>query len=129
MKRIVGRERVDLHGLHHIVDEATGETLTLPLRLKISGVLQFPEGWDIAFLLGDCRIDGFGYDARFYDIDGIEQHGWHRHIWDDKARTLRQISVRIFDEGILFRDFIIWALKEMKISYPKDDDYAASLPF
>jgi hypothetical protein len=116
-----------LRGLHELED-ATGQKITLSIRLKISGMPEFPEGWDAAFLVNNVRVDGFGYDARFYDSDGIQRNGWHRHVWDDKARVLRRAPVMLFDVGdMTFWDFIVWTLKEMKISYPKDDDYATDL--
>jgi hypothetical protein len=127
MNKVHARERIDLRGLHELED-VNGEKVTLSIRLKISGIPEAPEGWDIAFFVNNVRVDGFGYDERFYDSDGVERNGWHRHIWDDKAQVLRRAPVTLFDrDGLMFWDFIVWALKEMKISYPKDDDYATDL--
>jgi len=127
MKKLYAKERVDERGRHEVQDE-NGETVGVATRLKISGVPEASEGWDVAFFVNNIRVDGFGYDARFYDSDENERNGWHRHIWDDRTQTLNRTSVTLFDkDDLAFRDFVLWALKEMNIFYPKDDDYARSL--
>jgi hypothetical protein len=124
-------KRIDLQSVHHTQDENTSEELRLPLRLRVSGRPRFAEGWHITLLLYNKPIDGFGYEERFCDIDGIQRSGWHRHIWNHVSQDARgKILVRIFERGnMTFRDFIIRALKEMKISYPTDDDYATPTLF
>jgi hypothetical protein len=127
MRKVQARERIDLRGLHEIED-ANGEKVPLSIRLKISGIPEAPEGWDVAFFVNNVRVDGFGYDERFYDSDGVERNGWHRHVWDGKTRAPRRAPVELFDrDRLTLWNFIVWALKEMKISYPKDDDYATDL--
>jgi hypothetical protein len=127
MSRVQARDRIDLRGLHELED-GNGARVTLPTRLKISGIPEAPEGWDVAFFVNNLRVDGFGYDERFYDSGGLERAGWHRHVWDDRQAVLRRVPVTLFDrDDITFRQFIAWALKEMKISYPRDDDYASDM--
>jgi len=77
-------------------------------------------------LLYNRRIDGFGYEERFTDMHGVEQSGWHRHVWNERSQHASgKISVSLFDKGnVSFRDFLIWSFKEMGVLYPKDDDYA-----
>lgn len=119
-------KRVDLRTVHVTSDQNTGEELKLPLRLRISGRPPDSEGWHISLLLYNRRIDGFGYEERFRGTDGIEHHGWHRHVWNPNSQdAASKTPVSLFDGGTMsFRDFLIRGLKEMKISYPKDDDYA-----
>ena len=103
--------------------------MTLSIRLKISGRAAFPEGWDVALFVNNVRVDGFGYDERFYDCSGLERNGWHRHVWDGETQVLRRVPVTLFDqEGVTFFDFVVWGLKEMKVSTPKDDSYATDQP-
>jgi len=119
-------KRVDLQTVHQTLDETSGEQSKLPLRLRVSGTSSSEEGWHIMLLLYNRPIDGFGYEARFCDIHGVEQTGWHRHIWNHKSQgAADKVLASMLDKGkISFRDFLIRTLKEMKISYPKDDDYA-----
>ncbi len=127
LRKIDDGERVDLHGVHHRPDEAGGEEIALPIRLRISGSPKYLESWDVCLLLYNRRIDGFGYEQRFDDPEGIEQSGWHRHVWDEKSQSAdrSKVSVSMFDHAdITFRDFVMWSLKAMNISCPKDDDYA-----
>ena len=111
--------------------EASGETVKLRIRLRVSGIPRFPAGWHVSLLLYNRRIDGFGYEERFTDTDGVEQSGWHRHIWNEKTQDAQaKKSVSLFNKGnASFREFLIWSFKEMGVSYPKDDDYASQLLF
>jgi hypothetical protein len=125
VKKIEQGERVELQAVHEMADK-NGETLKPRIRLRISGKPKFRAGWHVSLLLYNKRIDGFGYDERFTDLDGVEQSGWHRHIWNEKTQDAEgKISVSLFDKGDpSFRDFLIWSLKEMNVSCPRDDDYA-----
>jgi hypothetical protein len=126
LSKIEHGERVELQAVHEMTDKASGEELKLRMRLRISGIPQFPDGWHVSLLLYNRRIDGFGYHERFSDLEGVERTGWHRHVWNEKTQDANgKIRVSLFDKGnVSFRDFLVWSFKEMGVSYPKDDDYA-----
>lgn len=121
------RDRIDLRTVHSLArEDGVDEDVTLPLRLRISGVPEHPESWDAALLLYNRRIDGFGHEETFCDISGSEQNGWHRHIWNAKTQEAsgKVLALLCDDDGMSFRDFLIRTLKHMKISYLKDEhDY------
>jgi hypothetical protein len=125
-RRIERGERVELQAVHEMTDE-NGKTFEkLRIRLRISGIPRFQAGWHVTLLLYNKPIDGFGYHERFTDLDGAEQTGWHRHIWNEKTQDAQgKQAVSLFDKGNpSFRNFLIWSFKEMSVSCPKDDDYA-----
>jgi hypothetical protein len=131
LSKIDHGERVELQAVHEMSDKATGEKLKLRMRLRVSGVPRFPDSWHVSLLLYNRRIDGFGYHERFTDAQGMDQSGWHRHVWNKKTQDASgKVSVSLFDKGnVSFRDFLIWSFKEMRVSYPKDDYYANEVLF
>jgi hypothetical protein len=128
LKKIEDGERVELQTVHETTDEKNGECLRLPIRLRISGKPKYSAGWHVTLLLYNRRIDGFGYEERFCDINQVEQSGLHRHVWNGRSQDAAgKISVSVFDrENLSFRDFLMWSFKAIGVSYPKDDDYELS---
>ncbi|MDQ6666226.1 MAG: hypothetical protein M3Z23_17750 [Acidobacteriota bacterium] len=124
---------------HNTIDPVTGRSIGLILHLKIAGQLGYRLSWDMALFLQDPktqtkrhrqlrRIDGFGFEPWFRGIDGRMCQGWHRHIWngeDEHADGKR--AVAIFDDGVIFEQFVMRASSDMKILYNKKGGYDGSL--
>jgi hypothetical protein len=107
---------------HEIVDESTGEVVELNLTLNVSGNLSYPLSWDVALLLHNTRIDGIGYHPWFNDVDGNEQAGWHRHVWNEREQHAKgKKRVSGFDGELTFEEFLIRAFKALRVSCNKED--------
>lgn len=122
--------RVHWRTVHHMRD-SEGKEVAIPLKLRIAGgAPSNPLGWQIALIAGE-RIDGFDFETRFCDIYEVERHGWHRHVWSPVVRAASgKTGVTIFNRpGITFRDFVVQALKHMKVFYRKDGDSSGNLSF
>ena len=99
-----------------IVDEPTGEVVEYDLTLNISGDLSYPLSWDVAVLLHNTRIDGIGYHPWSNDVEGNEQEGWHRHVWNEKEKHAKgKTRVSGFDGELSFEEFLIRAFKELRV--------------
>ena len=116
-----GRGRFDTTWPLEVFDERTGESVELELTLHVSGSPEYQLSWDVAVLLHNERIDGIGYHPWFNDVDGNEQSGWHRHVWDarNKHAKGKRATVGFDEEGLNFEGFLIRAFKELRISYNK----------
>jgi hypothetical protein len=126
--RIEARGQVEWHTVHYIRDSQDKE-VAIPLALRIArGAAWNQVGWQIALIAGQ-RIDGFDFEARFCDIHGTERQGFHRHVWSPASRNaLGKSAVTFFNRpGITFQEFIIQALKHMKIFYRKECDSSGNL--
>ncbi len=63
------------------------------------------------------RIDGIGYHPWFNDVDGNEQAGWHRRVWNARTKHAKgKHTVDGFDGDLAFDQFLIRALKELRIN-------------
>lgn len=98
------------------------QVVEFELALNVSGSVQYQISWDLALLLHNKRIDGIGYHPWFNDVDGADQEGWHRHVWDEqKQHAKNKRSVQGFDGDLSFEEFLIRAFKELRVSYNKVD--------
>jgi hypothetical protein len=127
--KIESKHRVRWSTIHYVRNSDEKE-IAVPLELCIAGgVPQNTHGWQVALMAGQ-RIDGFDFEARFCDIDGVEREGWHRHVWSPVlGNASGKTSVTIFKPGIAFRDFLMQALDRMKVFCRKDGDSNESLSF
>ena len=117
-----GAARFEVTWPQEIVDEGTGEVVEYDLTLKVSGKLSYPVSWDIAVLLHNTRIDGIGYHPWFNDVDGNEQEGWHRHVWNERAKHAKgKKCVSGFDGELSFEEFLIRTFKEVRITLNQVD--------
>jgi hypothetical protein len=55
--------------------------ITGTIRIIIRARTAFPEGWAMAILLDNDRIDGIDWERVVKDHRGKKCSGWHRHIW------------------------------------------------
>jgi len=124
LKSITAKQRVEWRTVHSIRDTKTGEQIDVPLRLRIGGTPNDAEGWQVSLIVGNRRVDGFDFEARFCDMDGVERNGWHRHIWNPQTRAAPgKSAVTLFNRpAITFHEFLVQALKHMNVFYRKDDD-------
>jgi hypothetical protein len=105
-----------------VLDGELGEVVEAYLVLKVSGRLEYFTSWDIALLLHDIRIDGFGFEQSWTDSDGIHA-GWHRHVWNGRLlHAKRKHPVQCFESANIFQHFVTTAFKEMNIRLSGRDD-------
>jgi hypothetical protein len=116
--------KIEIEG--EVEDSVYGGLVSVPLKLKVSGKAEYWIGWDMALLMHNHRIDGFGWEGGpFPDIlNGGDCNGWHRHVWDPISRNADgKTCVDIFDVNELSaEDFVTWGLRAMKILYNRRDD-------
>jgi hypothetical protein len=108
---------------HPFVDDFSNEFAAL-LRLNISCKHEDARGWTISLKLHKERVDGIDWEPYFIDQTGSRSFGWHRHVWNQKHRTAKSIKV-----GRTREEFIIRALKELRIALSKVDYESDKLPF
>jgi hypothetical protein len=104
--------------------DADGEKAVAKLRLNLTGASASSQRWAIALKLHDVRIDGIDYEPRFLCADGSTGRGWHRHVFDGKARNAERGKVEVpgFGSGLDALDtFLIRAFGEMRILVNKHD--------
>src|SRR5689334_7483576 len=107
---------------HTVKDDFNNEiTVTLKLNIAIRRTLMV--GWSIALKMHRERIDGIDWHNVYLDPRGSKQHGWHRHEFEQNMRSAnhRRVPTEILDGITCQRDFLIWTLKEMKISLNRVD--------
>lgn len=108
---------------HTTVDDFANK-ITVVLRVNISCKHPtYPEGWTFTLKLHNTRIDGFDHEEKFLGIDGTIHSGWHRHMWNTRAKSAEKDKVPISDfEGVSSREeFIIRALKLMRTNLSAKD--------
>ena len=89
------------------------------LKLNISCRSQLMEGWSVALKLHGIRIDGIDWHNRFRDPEGNTHHGWHRHRFDQKARSANNCRwpTAVLDGASDRTQFLIRTLKELNILF------------
>jgi hypothetical protein len=131
MELIEANGHADWHTIHSMRD-GEGKEVAIPLTLRMArGAAWNAIGWQLALIAGQ-RIDGFDFETRFCDIYGTEREGFHRHVWSPLSRSAKsgKISVTMFNRpGITFRDFVVQALKHMKVCYRKEGDTSGNIRF
>ena len=114
--------------------EVEGNALSLPIRLNISGSPQKPPtAWTVSLKLHMVRIDGIDHAFKYRDKDGAKHVGWHRHFWgnDSESRNDAHIHEPIddFDDVFMIEEFLIRALKVMRVRLSATDYGTDFLPF
>ncbi len=122
LEKLAKRERVDIESESETADSGHQKQI-VTLRLTVTGIPRYPDGWHVSLLLYNKRIDGFGYEHRFRDLNGLLRKGWHRHTWNPKTQDADgKVPVRLFRRSdMTLRNFLIRTFKAMKIGYPRDD--------
>jgi len=111
-----------------VFDSEVNETVEAYLALKVSGRVEFFVSWDVALLLHNVRIDGFGFEQSWVGPDGAECSGWHRHIWNPaRLHAKGKGPVSFFDSANSFQHFVTTALKQMNIVLSGRDDGPADM--
>jgi len=120
--------KLEVHGDVDVIDPNSGSVETVPVRLKASGNAEYSISWDLALLLHNVRIDGFGWEGMpFPDIlKGGECKGWHRHIWNPATGNADgKTCVDIYEVPLLsVEDFAIWGLRAMNVGFNRKDESA-----
>jgi hypothetical protein len=111
-----------------VLDENINEAVDVYLVLKVSGRAEFRMSWDVALMLHNVRIDGFGFEESWIGRDGNECNGWHRHIWNfRKLHAKDKEPVTCFDPADIFQHFVTTAFREMNILLSGRDDGPTSM--
>jgi len=113
-----------------IILDDEGLEVTIPIHLHV-GYTNGPEGWSVALVLHNERIDCIDWESRYHDPDGNRQDGWHRHVWDHASKTCQQRKIPIGDlnNEISLRDFLIRCFTLMGILLNRDDHGNPELQF
>ena len=112
-----------------IVLEDNGEEITAVVGLRVSsGGSQ--NGWTIALLLHQERIDGIDFEQRYIDYEGNQKSGWHRHLWDaaTKSCKVRKMEVADLDNVGDLRQFLMIGFNLLGIVLNKADYGNPELP-
>jgi hypothetical protein len=106
---------------HCTVDE--GVELEVPLRLRIGGSVMEPESWQVALLMHSVRIDGIDDESFYFDADGQEREGWHRHEWDRRENSCEREKRPIagLDDCPSLEIFLYEVFRQMRIRWNKVD--------
>lgn len=115
---------------HRFSDEFSNE-FTAVLRLNISCKYEDARGWTISLKLHKERVDGIDWEPYFIDQTGGKSFGWHRHVWNQKYQTAKSMKTPVqgFDGVKTREEFVIRALKELRITLSKVDHESDKLPF
>jgi hypothetical protein len=99
-----------------------GTEVTIPIRLYI-GYTNGPEGWSVALVLHNVRVDCIDWEAKYRGIDGNNQSGWHRHQWDHASKTCsdRKIPIPDLNVEISLHEFLVRCFNLMAILLNRDD--------
>ena len=116
---------------HTTVDDFANK-VTVVLRININCQHPtYPEGWTFTLKLHNTRVDGFDHEEKFVGMDGAIYSGWHRHLWNVKARSAEKDKALVSDlDGISSREeFVIRVLKLMHTTVSATDYGQDLLPF
>lgn len=102
--------------------EDDGEEVTIPLHLHIAST-NGPEAWSVAITLHSVRIDCIDRESKYRDVEGNDQTGWHRHLWDAASKSCEDHKVLVQDLGdeISLHDFLVRCFGLMRILLNRDD--------
>jgi hypothetical protein len=118
-------ERFDRSVRHQTVNETTHITVDVTLRFVVVGHLANFDSWNVSLLVYNRRVDGFGYEQGFRDIQGIPCDGWHRHCWNrEKQHAKGKLLMGSWPLDLTFKDFVVRAFTDMNVCLK--DDYGTS---
>jgi hypothetical protein len=100
-----------------VTDDLNNEHV-VTLKLNISCKSQLMIGWSIALKLHQIRIDGIDWHSVYRDPEGVKQHGWHRHRFDQKKQRAdgQRWATKLLEGSSNRTQFLTRTLSEMKIS-------------
>lgn len=117
--------------IHEFTDD-NGDVRGAELKLNVICRAPVVQGWRISLKLHRIRVDGIDHEGQYDLPDGSKAHGWHRHVWDEKAQhgdDLKQ-PLETFGKGLQSKaEFLIRACREMRIIFNKSDDGNGILQF
>ena len=105
---------------------ADGQDSPLVLKLNLSTKRpDIPISWSAALKLHGIRIDCIDHEHNFRTADksGVEESGWHRHLWDETALNAERCKRPLtgFDGGGLdITRFVIRVASELRIRLPPE---------
>jgi hypothetical protein len=101
------------------------------IRLVIRARSPLPEGWAMAILLNNSRIDGIDWEQRVGDHRGkcFNCRGWHRHMWKPAGADANKECISGFSPTTL-REFVETSFAALNIDLKEETgDGNEQLPF
>lgn len=113
--------QVEIFCEHGTIDD--GVEIEVPLRLRIGGSVMEPESWQVALLMHSTRIDGIDNESFYFDADGLEREGWHRHEWNRRHNSCEREKRPIdgLDDCPSLEIFLYEVFRQMRIRWNRVD--------